>query len=69
MKAEPWVSLDDIARHLAVSRDTVYRWIKVRRMPSHRVGRQWKFKVSQVDAWVEAAQAEEGEHRSSRNEA
>jgi excisionase family DNA binding protein len=59
MNSERWVSLDAIAEHLAVSRDTVYRRIKKRGMPAHRVGRQWKFKISQVDAWVEGGEAGE----------
>ena len=54
VKHEPWVSLDDIAEHLGVSRDTVYRWIDDRGMPAHKVGRLWKFKVSEVDEWIRA---------------
>ncbi len=47
MKSEPWVTLDDITRHLSVSRDTIYRWIDDRGLPAHRMGRQRKFKVSE----------------------
>lgn len=57
MTNEPWVSIDAIARHLDVSKDTVYRWIDQRGMPAHKVGRQWKFKISEVDAWVRAGTA------------
>ncbi len=54
MTNEPWVSIDAIARHLDVSKDTVYRWIDQRGMPAHKVGRQWKFQVSEVNEWVRA---------------
>lgn len=54
MKPEPWVSLDEIAEHLGVSTDTIHRWIRVKRIPAHRVGRLWKFMVSEVDEWVRA---------------
>jgi excisionase family DNA binding protein len=37
--------------------DTVYRWIKASRMPAHKVGRLWKFKISEVDEWVRAGEA------------
>jgi excisionase family DNA binding protein len=57
MKNEPWVTLDDITRHLGVSRDTIYRWIDDRGLPAHKVGRLWKFKVSEVDAWVRDGKA------------
>jgi len=63
MKPEPWMSLEEIAKHLGVSQDTVHRWIRLRGMPAHKVGRLWKFKVSQVDAWVQVGKADEGEKR------
>ena len=59
MLAEPWVSVDAIASHLGVARDSVYRWIDRRKLPAHRIGRLWKFKVSEVDAWVRAGDASE----------
>lgn len=59
MGTEPWVSLDEIVRHLSVSRDTVYRWIDDRGLPAHKVGRLWKFKVSDVDEWVRAGEAKD----------
>ena len=49
-----WLSVGEIGKHLGVSNDTVYRWIDKNGMPAHRVGRLWKFKKAQVDAWVEA---------------
>jgi excisionase family DNA binding protein len=52
-----WLSADEICRHLGVSKDTVYKWIDKHDMPAHRMGRLWKFKVSQVDAWIEAGGA------------
>jgi excisionase family DNA binding protein len=60
------VSVEDVAKHLGVARDSVYRWIESRGLPAHKVGRIWKFKLSQVDAWVEAGHAkadDEGEVR------
>lgn len=49
---EKWSSLDDIAEHLGVSKDTIYRWITNKQMPAHKIGRLWKFKISEVDEWV-----------------
>jgi excisionase family DNA binding protein len=54
---EPWVSVDEVANHLGVAKDSVYRWIEAKRLPAHRVGRLWKFKLSQIDAWVHAGGA------------
>lgn len=50
--SEPWLSADDIATHLGVSKDTVYAWISTQNMPAHKIGRLWKFQTSEVDDWV-----------------
>ena len=50
--SESWVSVDHVAAHLGVARDSVYRWIESRRLPAYRIGRLWKFKLSEIDAWV-----------------
>lgn len=60
MITEPWVSLEEIADHLKVSTDTIHRWIRARKIPVHRVGRFWRFRVSEVDAWVLAGKAGTG---------
>lgn len=57
--AEPWSSVDQIATHLGVVQDSVYRWIEARGLPAHKIGRLWKFKISEVDAWVRAGDAGE----------
>ena len=57
MQNEPWVSLEDVAKHLGVSKDSVHRWIRRRKLPAHKVGHLWKFMVSEVDAWVRAGRS------------
>ncbi len=56
-EVERWVSLEDIATHLDVSKDTIRAWIKKDTIPYHKVGRQYKFRVSEVDAWVESGES------------
>ena len=34
-----WLSVQEVAGHLGVSRETIYAWIKGKRMPAHRIGR------------------------------
>lgn len=52
-----WLSVDEIAGYLGISRDTVYTWLSARGLPGHRVGRLWKFKRDEIDAWVRAGNA------------
>jgi excisionase family DNA binding protein len=55
--ADRWLSVDEIAEHLGVSKDTVYTWVNERGMPGHKVGRLWKFKFGEVDDWIRAGGA------------
>lgn len=59
--SEPWVKVEEVASHLGVAKDTVYRWVQSRGLPAHRIGRLWKFKVSDIDAWVRDGKAAEPE--------
>jgi excisionase family DNA binding protein len=54
---EKWVSMDFITEYLDAARETVLKWITTRDMPAHKVGRQWKFKVSEVDDWIRSGGA------------
>ena len=53
-----WLSAEEIAQYLGVTIDTVYRWIDKQKMPAHKMGRLWKFKKDEVDAWVKHGGAE-----------
>jgi excisionase family DNA binding protein len=59
---EPWLSADDIAVHLGVTKDTVYTWIADKAMPAHKIGRLWKFRASEVDDWVRGDGAADSDH-------
>ncbi|MGR3604822.1 helix-turn-helix domain-containing protein [Sulfitobacter sp.] len=54
VEPEPWVTAEQVAHHLGVVKDTVYRWREQRNLPAHRVGRLWKFQISEVNKWVRA---------------
>lgn len=54
-----WLSVEEISKYLGVSNDTVYRWIDKHSMPAHKLGRLWKFKKNEVDAWVRSGGASE----------
>lgn len=56
---EHWCSMKEIMVHLGVSRDTVLAWIENKNMPATKMGRLWKFKISEVDAWAKSGGASE----------
>ena len=59
MNSEPWVTAQQVAKHLGIAKDTVYRWRERKSLPAHKVGRLWKFQLSKVDEWVRAGGADE----------
>jgi len=59
IEPERWVSLQEICDHLGVKRYTVMKWIAQKNIPAVKVGRLWKFKISEIDEWVRADGARE----------
>jgi excisionase family DNA binding protein len=56
---ERWLSVEEIATHLGVNPDTIYKWITRKSMPAHKLGRLWKFLASEVDQRVKGGLAAE----------
>lgn len=54
-----WLSVDEIAVYLGITRDTIYRWIDSKDIPVHRLGRRWKFRKEEVDEWVKSGGADD----------
>ena len=54
---EAWTSLEEVDTYLGVNKDTIRNWIKKTDIPAHKIGRQWKFKLSEVDAWVKSGKS------------
>ena len=49
---ESWVDISEVATHLQVAKESVYRWVDSKGFPAHRVGRLLRFRLSEVDEWV-----------------
>ncbi len=60
MVTEAWATLAEAATHLQVAEETVHRWIRKKSMPAHRVGRNWRFKLTEIDEWVRSGGAAPG---------
>lgn len=57
---ESWIGIEEIASHLDMKPSTVRTWAKSGKIPSKKIGRHWKFRVSEVDAWVECGKSAMG---------
>ena len=69
---ERWMSMEEITGHLGVSRESVIQWIAKKNMPAHKLGKLWKFKISEVDEWIESGdaskRAKSSRYESNKNE-
>jgi len=52
-----WLSVEEIAEHLGVSKESIYRWFERGRIPAHRVGKQWRFQTEEANEWVRHGEA------------
>jgi excisionase family DNA binding protein len=51
---ESFLTTEEVLDHLQVNLRTVYRLIKAGKIPAVRVGRQWRFRKGDIDAWLES---------------
>jgi excisionase family DNA binding protein len=54
---EKWSSIDEIAEHLQVHKDTIRLWIKRGEIPANKVGKLWRFKISEADDWIKSGKS------------
>lgn len=55
---DKWISIDEAAEYLGIKTVTLRGWIKKdSSLPAHRVGKQWKFKRSEIDEWVKSGKS------------
>ena len=52
-----YVSIEDAAVFLGISIPTLRQWLKKDILPAHKIGKLWKFKISELDAWVKSGKA------------
>jgi excisionase family DNA binding protein len=50
---EGFLTTEEVLEYLQVNLRTVYRLIKAGKIPAVRVGRQWRFRKRDIDAWLE----------------
>src|SRR5215212_5326958 len=51
---EGFLTTEEVLEYLQVNLRTVYRLIKAGKIPAVRVGRQWRFRKRDIDAWLDS---------------
>ena len=50
---KPLLTIDEVAKYLSLSRDTVYRLAQAGKIPAGKVGNQWRFTSSEIEEWLQ----------------
>ena len=55
---DKWINIDEAAAYLGVKPATIRDWIrKGKDIPAQKIGKQWKFKCSELDRWVKSGKS------------
>lgn len=54
---DKWIGIEEAANYMDVTKDTVRNWIKKTDIPAHKIGKLWKFKKSELDAWIKSGRS------------
>src|SRR5882672_5933462 len=66
---ETFLTTEEVLEYLQVNLRTVYRLIKAGKIPAVRVGRQWRFRKRDIDAWLDSQRPRGGGARPARRRA
>ena len=58
---EVFLTTEEVLAYLQVNLRTVYRLIKAGKIPAVRVGRQWRFRKRDIDAWLDSQRTQAGQ--------
>lgn len=55
---ERWIGIEEAADFLDIKVCTLREWIKKEKdIPARKIGKLWKFKKSELDAWVKSGKS------------
>ena len=57
--SDNYINLEETATYLGIRPVTLRNWIKKEDsgLPAHRIGKQWKFKKSELDEWINSGKS------------
>ena len=58
LNEDKWINIDEAAEYLGVKVGTIRDWLRKKKdIPAHKIGKMWKFKRSELDAWVKSGKS------------
>ena len=47
------LTLEEVAAYLRLTPQTIYKWAQERRIPAAKLGKEWRFRKSIIDRWLD----------------
>jgi len=47
------LTIEEVARYLRLTPQTIYKWAQERRIPAAKLGKEWRFRKSIIDRWLD----------------
>jgi excisionase family DNA binding protein len=47
------LTLEEVAHYLRLKPQTIYKWAQERRIPAVKLGKEWRFRKSILDRWLD----------------
>jgi len=54
------LTLEEVATYLRLKPQTIYKWAQEKRIPSVKLGKEWRFRRSVIDRWLDDQMFGEG---------
>ena len=48
------LTLEEVAHYLRLKPQTIYKWAQEKRIPAVKLGKEWRFRRSIIDRWLDA---------------
>jgi len=49
---DAWMTLEEVAQYLKVSKDSIYRLAQRGEIPASKIGNLWRFNREEIDVWM-----------------
>ena len=47
------LTLEEVATYLRLTPQTIYKWAQEKRIPAVKLGKEWRFRRSVIDRWLD----------------
>ncbi len=58
MPFEEIMTIEEVAEYLKLKPQTIYKWAQDGYIPAAKLGKEWRFKKSLIDSWLDEKFAE-----------